>query len=364
MGTIVSRPRKDGTTAYMAKIILKQKGKVVHRETETFDRRPAANAWIVKREEELSKPGAIERANTPVSTLGQVIKKYLAESVKTVGRTKGQVLKSIQEFDIAGLPCDRITSPVLIEFAQEFVKTRQPQTVGNYLSHLSEVFTVAGPAWGYPLDKKAIEDAVIVARRLGLIGRSNHRDRRPTLGELDKIMAHFAGRKASAAPMIQITAFAIFSTRRQEEITRITWADLDEEHSRVMVRDMKNPTEKAGNDVWCDLPPQALQIIQAMPRDGEGGRIFPYVPDTIGYAFRDACQFLQIDDLRFHDLRHDGISRLFELGWSIPHVAAVSGHRSWQNLKRYTHIRHRGDKYDDWKWLEAATKSPALRPGI
>lgn len=39
--------------------------------------------------------------------------------------------------------------------------------------------------------------------------------------------------------MQKIVAFAIFSTRRQEEITRITWADLDEKHSAVIVRDMK-----------------------------------------------------------------------------------------------------------------------------
>ncbi|MER9628413.1 site-specific integrase [Mesorhizobium sp. M0296] len=352
MGTIVPRPRKDGTTAYMAKIILKRKGKVVHRETETFDRRAAANAWIVKREEALSKPGEIERAKAPVPTLGQVIKKYLSDSIKPVGRTKKQVLKSIQDFDIAQLPCDRIGSPNLVEFAQELGKTRLPQTVGNYLSHLSEVFTVAGPAWGYPLDKKAIEDAAIVARRLGIIGRSNLRDRRPTMDELDRIMTFFTSRRVSAAPMLQITAFAIFSTRRQEEITRITWPDLDEEHSRVLVRDMKNPTEKAGNDVWCDLPEQALKIVQAMPRGPN--RIFPYVPDTIGHAWRDACATLGIDNLRFHDLRHEGVSRLFELGLNIPHVAAVSGHRSWTNLKRYTHIRAKGDKYAGWKWLEIA----------
>ncbi|TIN81271.1 tyrosine-type recombinase/integrase, partial [Mesorhizobium sp.] len=58
----------------------------------------------------------------------------------------------------------------------------------------------------------------------------------------------------------------------------------------------------------------------------------------------------------FHDLRHEGISRLFELGWNIPHVAAVSGHRSWTNLKRYTHIRQRADKYAGWEWLEIVTK--------
>jgi integrase len=55
--------------------------------------------------------------------------------------------------------------------------------------------------------------------------------------------------------------------------------------------------------------------------------------------------------LHFHDLRHEGISRLFEMGRSIPQVAAVSGHRSWQSLQRYSHIRQTGDKYAGWKWL-------------
>src|SRR5215831_10607941 len=65
---------------------------------------------------------------------------------------------------------------------------------------------------------------------------------------------------------------------------------------------------------------------------------------------------LGIDDLRFHDLRHEGISRLFEMGKTIPQAAAVSGHRSWTSLKRYTHIRQTGDKYKGWKWL------PILEP--
>ena len=55
--------------------------------------------------------------------------------------------------------------------------------------------------------------------------------------------------------------------------------------------------------------------------------------------------------MHFHDLRHEGVSRLFEKGLTIPHVATVSGHRSWQSLKRYTHIRQVGDKYVGWQWL-------------
>jgi integrase len=156
--------------------------------------------------------------------------------------------------------------------------------------------------------------------------------------------------------MQKIVAFAVFSTRRQEEITRIRWSDWDQAHKRVLVRDMKNPGEKQGNDVWCDVPEEAAKIIASMPREDD--RIFPSTTDAIGAAFTRACKLLKFEDLHFHDLRHDGVSRLFEMGLNIPHVAAVSGHRSWTSLKRYTHLRQTGDKYAGWKWLEIITKAP------
>ncbi|MEH6741630.1 MAG: tyrosine-type recombinase/integrase [Sulfitobacter sp.] len=55
--------------------------------------------------------------------------------------------------------------------------------------------------------------------------------------------------------------------------------------------------------------------------------------------------------MRFHDLRHEGVTRLFEIGATISQVATVSGHRSWSSLQRYTHIKQTGDKYGGWKWL-------------
>jgi len=59
-----------------------------------------------------------------------------------------------------------------------------------------------------------------------------------------------------------------------------------------------------------------------------------------------ACKTLGIEDLHFHDMRHEGISRRFEMGWNIPNVATVSGHRRWNTLKRYAHIRQTADKYE------------------
>lgn len=59
----------------------------------------------------------------------------------------------------------------------------------------------------------------------------------------------------------------------------------------------------------------------------------------MGAAFRRACQELKIEDLHFHDLRHEGTSRLFEAGLSIERVALVTGHKDWRMLRRYTNLK-------------------------
>ena len=120
----------------------------------------------------------------------------------------------------------------------------------------------------------------------------------------------------------------------------------------MLVRDMKHPGEKIGNDTWVDLPEEAIQVIESMPKTKP--EIFPYSPDAITANFTRACRLLGIEDLRFHDLRYEGISRLFEMGRNIPQVAAVSGHRSSISLKRYTHIREAGDGFSDWDGLHNA----------
>jgi integrase len=352
MGSIVPRKRKDGTVGFMTQVTIKQDGKVVHRETRTFDRRQAAAAWAERRETELHQPGALDRLHADDPTLAQVIDRYIADSKKKIGRTKTQVLRTIKSYDVADMRCSQITSADLTAFAK--VLPVQPQTVQNYLSHLSAIFAVAQPMWGYQLDRQAIKDAMTVAKRLGITAKGGSRDRRPTLGELDRLMDHFGtvkARRPDTIPMQRIIPFAIFSTRRQEEIVSIKWADY--EGNRVLVRDMKHPGDKVGNNQWCDLPPEASAIIDTMPRCD--ARIFPYSTDAISAAFTRACKFLAIDDLHFHDLRHEGISRLFEMGRTIPQAASVSGHRSWTSLKRYSHLRAAGDKYAGWKWSAAAS---------
>ena len=296
MGTISARKRKDGSTGYTAQILRKKGGHIVLREAKTFDRKREAEAWVRFREGELDKPGGLDRAVSPSSTLAAAIDKYCTEN-KGIGRTKAQCLRSIKSYPIADMDCGAILADDISTFAQQLLAGgRKPQTVGNYISHLSAIFAVARPLWGIPLDQQAMRDAQKALTRVGSISKSDKRERRPTLAELDQIMQHFADRTErapSAAPMHKIIAFALFSTRRQEEIVRITWKDLDEQHGRVLVRDMKHPGQKRGNDVWCELPPEAMTIALSRPRSSD--RIFPYGTNAVSASFTRCCQFLVIE---------------------------------------------------------------------
>lgn len=365
MGSITVRKRKDGSVAYNAQVRIMQKGVTVYQESQTFDRKASALAWIKRVETEMAAPGAIAKANRSGVTVKEMIDRYLLEyeKLRPLGKTKRATLKAIGETWLGKLEDKEITSQKLVEYANGRMKDDgiQAQTVGNDLAHFGAVLSVARPAWGYDIDPMAMPDARKVLRKMGAVTRSKERNRRPTMEELDKLFEYFSqmrDRRKQEIDMVRVVAFALFSTRRQEEITRIKWADIDETRRTVLITDMKNPGQKYGNDVWCFVPDEAWRIMNSMPKVADD--VFPYNSRSVSAAFTRACHFLEIEDLHFHDLRHDGVSRLFEIGWDIPKVASVSGHRDWNSMRRYTHLKGDGDPYKDWPWLEKIITGPVI----
>jgi len=161
--------------------------------------------------------------------------------------------------------------------------------------------------------------------------------------------------RSNASPLHEIIAFAISSSRRLSEITGLLWEDVNYADKKVLVRNMKHPGQKKGNDVWVLLSDEALQIIMSMPKVDR--RIFPYDPDSLSTAFtRLVGLFDETNDLHFHDLRHESISRAFEKGWSAAEVRMISGHRSWSALEIYTNLEKIGDQLEDWKWWDFVFK--------
>jgi integrase len=67
--------------------------------------------------------------------------------------------------------------------------------------------------------------------------------------------------------------------------------------------------------------------------------LFTYSLRGLSGAFLRLCRRLNIDDLHFHDLRHEATSRLFEKGLNPVEVATITGHRDTKMLMRYTHLR-------------------------
>ena len=194
MGTITARKRKDNSTAYTAQIRINRDGKTVYQESQTFDRKQVAQAWIKRRETELAHPGAIERANRKGVTIKKMIEQYLDEyeKIRPLGKTKNATLKAIKETWLGDLDDSELTSQKLVEFAKWRMREEggdvQAQTVGNDLSHLGAVLSVARPE----VDPLAMPDARRVLRKLGMVSKSKERNRRPTLAELDKFMEHFS----------------------------------------------------------------------------------------------------------------------------------------------------------------------------
>ncbi len=106
--------------------------------------------------------------------------------------------------------------------------------------------------------------------------------------------------------------------------------------TRLLVRNLKHLKLKLGNHKLGKLTLDAIAIIELQARDSEF--IFPYNSSTVSNYFTDACAMLGIEDLHYHDLRHEGTSRLFEAGYAIHEVRQFTPHDSWKTLQRYTHL--------------------------
>lgn len=341
MATIRARKQANGSTRFTAYIRIRKGVKVIHTESKTFTHRTAAASWAKHREVTLEDPTALAKVQHGAPSLSNLIQWYIDEfeKVSKWQRTKQTHLKFLQNHRIGQSNALLLTTAMLIDH----IRSRRadgagPATVANDLTWIGVVFRAAKSVKELPLDPKIVEDARIACRALRLIGKSKRRDRRPTADEITRLRKFFASRDRRAEiPMADIFEFAICSARREAEICRIEWADNDKSARTGMVRDAKHPREKEGNHKRFKYTPEAWEIVQRQPQTSE--YVFPCSPRSVSAAFTRACAILGIEDLRFHDLRHEATSRLFERGYQIHEVAQFTLHDSWNELKRYTNLR-------------------------
>ena len=215
-----------------------------------------------------------------------------------------------------------------------------------------------------PVVPTVVDEARTACRELRLIGKSRKRDRRPTPDELVRLREFFVRRdKRAMIPMNDVLEFAIHSAKRQAEICRLRKADNDNKFRTGLVRDAKHPTQKQGNQRRFKYTQEAWAVVQRQPAS-DSEFIFPYGPKSVGAAFKRACHVLGIVDLRFHDLRHEATSRLFERGYQIHEVAQFTLHDSWNELKRYTNLRPENMREIGGMLQKQNSREPKANPEI
>ena len=364
MGTISQRKLADGTIRFRAEIRISRKGFANFKESKTFSSMRLAQKWLAMREEEIEENPDILLGRSDVTniTLANAIEKYLDEVGNEYGRTKTYCLRLIQKFPIAQYIITKIRPADISEhvalrkggYAKLDLKPIATSTLQHELLHIRGVLSHASVMWDVNVDLAGFDKATAQLRKTRQISSSGKRDRLPTTAELKKLTEYFYRKwqkPVYSYPMHLIMWFAIFSCRRESEITEMLLADYDEDNEVWKVRDLKNPNGSKGNHKEFNVLEPCRKMIELLQvkstrkrmlnRGYDKDLLIPLSPKTIGGEFRNACKILGIEDLRFHDLRHEGCTRLAEQGFTIPQIQQVSLHDSWGSLERYVSVKKR-----------------------
>ena len=254
MGTITQRKLVNGTIRYRAEIRINRKDLPIYKESQTFGSKKSAAAWIAKREAEIEEnPEILFGQEAMIDlTLMDAITKYLAEVGGEYGRTKIYSLKLIQKFPIAR----NIITKIKTTHIAEHVALRKrgiekmglapiaASTLQHELLHIRGVLSHAAVMWDIEIDLSTFDKATAQLRKTRQISSSTKRDRLPANEELRQLTKYFAdkwSRSKDSYPMHLIMWFAIFSCRRESEITRMELDDYDENNQLWKIKDLKNP---------------------------------------------------------------------------------------------------------------------------
>jgi len=317
-----------------------------HLITGTFDTLAEARAYRNSKRASLAlDPDAqrvlesrIKRHEVKAATLAKILDRYKDEvsSKKKSAVSEAYKIAKIKRSDLAGKSLYRITPDDILSFLKGLQRDQEGPRQGEPLSDttkrklaalLSHVFTVARKRWRMDVGNPV--------KDIELPSPGKPRKRRLEPGEESKLLAELE-KSRQAATVVPMVKLAIQTAMRQGELLRLEWKDLriSGDTGTATLHETKN-----GEQRIVPLDATACAILAGMPRPLKGGPVFPIAQQALRVTWELACKRAGIVGLRFHDLRHEATSRLFELGLDRIEAASITGHKTLQMLKDYTHLR-------------------------
>ena len=303
--------------------------------TRTFRLKRDAELWGRQREAEL------DRGDLPVDhrTLRSLRLANLLERYRdtVTPRKRGAVqerykLRVLLAHPIAQQSLERLSAAEVAAYRDERLSVVTAGTVRRELAVLRHCLEIARNEWGIGLPGNPL-------RQLELPPPSRGRERRATLQELTALLS--ACRYNRSAWLPALIQLAVETGMRRGELLAMRWSDVDLKARKVHVTRTKN-----GYPRTVPLSTYACQTLANAPQSGD--RVFPVSANAVRLAWERLKRRAGVNGLRFHDLRHEAISRFFERGLNVPEVALISGHRDVRMLLRYTHPMNK----NIWKKLD------------
>jgi len=292
--------------------------------TKSFKSKSDANIWASELEQKLVSASIPNGSVSNKVLLRELFMKYADE---VTPQHKGRIpetyrLNSIAQSWIGGLNTKYLTKQHFIQYRDDRMNIVAASTVGSELSLIKRVLDTASKRWGYGIPYNPIKD--IEFTRV-----SKTRTRRLETNEKERLLSAACSQKNIYIAFI--IEFAVETGMRRSEILKLRWRDIDFKNGFAFLYDTKN-----GEDRKVPLTKRCVRLLQKVPQSHV--KVFPITANCLRLAWGRARAKAEIKDLRFHDLRHEAISRFFEMGMSVPEVALISGHKDVRQLLRYTHL--------------------------
>lgn len=319
------RPRKDRDGIVIGyQVQVQRKG--YPSQTKTFRSKADAQAWSIIIEAEMERGVWRDRAESESTTLTEALARYANEIVpgKKSPRQEMSVIHHWQDRPIAKMFLASIRGRDVASAMRDMeADGLSPNTIRLRLALLSHLFNVARTEWGM----EALSNPVELVRKPKL---PRGRDRRLVGDEEERLLAACRAMNPELAAIVTI---AIETAMRQGEIMGLTWDRID-----LGKRTIKLELTKNGEKRIVPLTTKAMQTFRDLPRNIDG-QVWTYTQEGLRASYNKAVKHADIKGLTFHDLRHEATSRLFEKGLNPMQVAAITGHKNMQMLKRYTHLK-------------------------
>ena len=290
--------------------------------SKTFLTKKDAEVWVRGIEARIDA-GEVNVAIPKLLALRDLLVRY-ADEITPQKKGKQQEFRRISRLlkdKISDTKLSKLSSATIAEFRDRRMKdgVRAAQIDLIIIRH---AIKIARLEWGVQLPTNPVEGVRIPN---GVVRRT----RRLESGEYEALSR--AATRCTNPYIWPCIEIAVETGMRRSEILSLQWDNVDLETRIALLLDTKN-----GSKRHVPLTTKAVEVLRSLAQEQK--HVFPISDYSVRHGWDRLVKRACITGLRFHDLRHEAVSRFFELGLSVPEVAAISGHKDFRMLSSYTHI--------------------------